>query len=80
MPGWKELNITAGTLVAFVLATATVGATALGLQSWVDNRVATAVDPVEQKALENRQRVRELRERLVQLEWKTRIREDSNGR
>ena len=39
MPNWKETNIDAGTLVAFVIGILSLVATVVGVQSWVDDRI-----------------------------------------
>lgn len=48
MPGWKEINIDAGLLVALALGVLGVLAAYGGVQSWVDSRIDRAIRPVKQ--------------------------------
>lgn len=44
---WKNVQITAGSLVAFVAGLFAVGATVVSVQSWLDDRIDQRVDPVK---------------------------------
>lgn len=59
MPNWKETNIDAGTLVAFVIGILSLVATVVGVQSWVDNRISQRVAPIELEMRELKQEIRD---------------------
>jgi len=44
---WKETNINAGVLTAFVVGVATIVITVVNIQWWVDDRINIRVTPLE---------------------------------
>jgi hypothetical protein len=44
---WKETNINAGALIAFVVGVSTIVITAVSIQRWVDDRIDIRVTPLE---------------------------------
>lgn len=52
---WKETNINAGTLAAFIAGVATIVLSVAGIQWWIDDRIATRINPVETELKEVKQ-------------------------
>jgi hypothetical protein len=44
---WKETNINAGALIAFVVGVATIATTVVSIQWWIDDRINIRVTPLE---------------------------------
>ena len=55
---WKELNITAGTLVTLFIGFLALAATFVSFQSWVDERIDSRVSPLEQELKEFKSEMR----------------------
>lgn len=65
---WQNFNITAGTLVAFFAGMLAVGATIVGVQSWVDDRIASRVDHLEAQVGQLRQQCLATKSQFIQLQ------------
>lgn len=65
---WQNLNITAGTLVAFFVGMFAVGATIVGVQSWVDGRIASRVDPLAAQVVQLRQQCLATKSQFIRLQ------------
>ena len=44
---WKETNINAGALAAFIVGVTTIVVSVLSIQWWIDDRIDSRVTPVE---------------------------------
>jgi len=55
---WEQTNINAKALVAYTVGVATVAISVVSIQWWVDERIASSVDPLKIELKEFKQEVR----------------------